>query len=113
MRRTALILSALIAGCQSEPEEAQPAATVEHHHIRCTDDRGLVVVDTTDVVKEPALSNAAWTWKGSNNNTTVVGVPPYACVYRSWKGESSPTPLVREALPAEVVERTLAKQPEG
>ena len=103
--------AAVFGSCAVPQENIEAAATVEHHHIRCVDEDGTIMVDTTDVVAAPTIGASSWSWTGAGKDSTWISVPPYACLYRSWRGDEDPAPLVKDAtpLPAEKAE---AENPE-
>lgn len=73
-----LLVIILVAGCKVEvvvPKE-------EAHHLRCTNDSGTVVVDTTDLYEHPWENAGYWYWKSKDETRGGrISVPPYKCVY--------------------------------
>lgn len=54
----------------------------QHRHLRCTDESGTVVVDTTDLLKAPRQYETAWSWHNKDRTEySELSIPPHKCSY--------------------------------
>lgn len=56
-----------------------------HRHLRCFDEKGNEVVNTTDLKSTPDQYETAWIWRNSDRTEyTEISVPPHKCVYNRY-----------------------------